>query len=884
MRKAFIVTLALAYLMSGAFAAKKGKPVYERRIFNASRANSAPVINGEFDDPAWQAVDWTGDFVQFQPYGGAAPSQQTAFKILYDDNNLYVAMKLYDTSSDSIEHRLAQKDDDMMMLGDVAGIFIDSYFDHLTAFGFLVSAGGVKADFIWTGDGQNQDLTWDPIWYVKTRIKNDGWNAEMRIPLSQLRFGKSEKQVWGLQLGRVLYRKQEISFWQYIPQDAPGLIHLFGELHGIDGIKPKKQVEIAPYGVASTERFKSESGNPFRTGKGNYYNGGVDGKIGLTNNITMDFTVNPDFGQVEADPSLLNLSAYETFFEEKRPFFVEGKNIYNFQLMGGDGDLSAENLFYSRRIGRQPHGYPHLSSGEYTDMPDFTRILGAAKVSGKTKDGLSIGFLESVTAREKAEIDLDGERRFESVEPLTNYAVGRIQKDYGQGRTSIGGIITSVNRDIENPNLNWLHKSAYTGGLDFSHSWNNRNYNLTIKTYFSQVNGDSTALIRTQRASAHYFQRPDATYLKYDSSRTSLMGNGGRIQVGKIGGGHWQYLAFLTWKTPGLELNDVGYMRTTDEILQIFWVGYRIWEPFSIFRNFSVNVNQWSAWDFGGNNLVKGGNVNFHTQFKNYWRVFSSVNFNSNRRSNALLRGGPSFLTPGSAGMYLNVGSDDRKKLSFNLSGSFNEGFENSSTSKNISGGLTYRPTSTISITLRPKYSAASEELQYVTKTYFNNDERYIFAHINQKVLEMSIRLNVSITPNLNIQYWGQPFIAAGEYSDFKRVTEPHAGTFTDRYHTFDNGEITYDTDGGYYAIDEDLDGNTDYAVGNPDFNFKTFKSNLVLRWEYVPGSNLYLVWSQDRNQFSPAGTMDFGTDLRNLANTHPHNIFLIKLSYRFSL
>lgn len=871
-------------LMTIVSASNKDKPVYEKRTFVAEEAAESPVIDGEFDDPAWQATEWSEEFIQYEPYGGRAPSQQSAFKILFDNNNLYIAIKLFDTQPDSIERRLAQKDDDMFNLGDLAGVFFDSYFDHLTAFGFLVSAGGVKTDFIWTGDGQNQDMTWDPIWYVKTRIKSDGWNAELRIPLSQLRFGKMEDQVWGLQVARVLYRKQEISFWQPIPQDAPGLVHMFGELHGIDNIKPKKQVEIAPYGVASTERFKPEGDNPFRTGKGNYFNAGIDGKIGLTNNITMDFTVNPDFGQVEADPSQLNLSAYETFYEEKRPFFVEGKNIYNFQLMGGDGDLSAENLFYSRRIGRQPHGYPDLQSGEYADLPEFTRILGAAKVSGKTKNGLSIGFLESVTAREKAEIDLDGTRRYESVEPLTNYAVGRVQKDYGQGKTSIGGIITAVNRDIENPNLNYLHKSAYTGGLDFSHSWNNRNYNLTVKTYFSQVNGSPEALLRTQRSSAHYFQRPDATHLKYDSARTSMVGNGGRIQIGKVGGGHWQYLAFLTWKTPGLELNDVGYMRTTDELMQIFWVGYRIWEPFSIFRNFNVNLNQWTAWDFGGNSLVKGGNINFNTQFKNYWRIFSSINLNSNRHSNSLLRGGPSFLMPGSSSFYFNLGSDDRKIISFNLSTGIQSGFEESSQGFNLSGGLTLRPTSTVSLTLRPEYSAGKDVLQYVTKTWFNNEERYIFAHIDQRVLEMSIRLNVSITPNMNIQYWGQPFIAAGSYTDFKRVTNPHGDNFSDRYHTFTGSEISYDANGEYYAIDEDLDGNTDYAIGNPDFNFKTFKSNLVLRWEYVPGSNLYLVWSQDRNQFSPDGTMDFGTDLGRLVDTHPHNIFLIKLSYRFSL
>ncbi|MCD6200757.1 MAG: carbohydrate binding family 9 domain-containing protein [Bacteroidales bacterium] len=881
-RKLLILFFALLISITG-FAKRTEKKI-EKRIYNAVKlTGKPPAIDGKLDDPAWLAGEWDDAFIQLQPYQGRKPSQKTNFKILYDNNNIYIAIKAFDSAPDSIEKRLTPKDD-MDMAGDMVGVMFDSYFDHRTAFVFMVSAGGVKTDYVMSDDGQNEDATWDPIWYVKTHNVTDGWNAEIRIPLSQLRFSKSDKQVWGLEAIRYIYRKQELSLWQLIPNDAPGVVHLFGEMHGIEGIKPKKQLELAPYGVASYEHYEPETGNPFRTGKGHNLNAGLDGKVGLTNNITMDFTVNPDFGQVEADPSQLNLSAYETFYEEKRPFFVEGKNIFNYQLMMGDGDLASENLFYSRRIGRRPQGYPDMGSGDYARIPDATTILGAAKISGKTKNGLSIGILESVTAAEKAEIDHEGSRSYETIEPLTNYTVTRLQKDYGQGKTSIGGIFTSVNRKLDGTSLNYLRKSAYTGGLDFSHSWKNRKYNVSGKVIFSSVFGDTTAMIQTQRSSTHYFQRPDTKHLRLDSSRTSLTGSAGTIQIGKVGGGHWQYIGFLTWKSPGLELNDIGYVQNTDQLLAILWVGYRIWEPFSIFNKINVNYNQWSGWDFDGIHLENGWNVNTFAQFKNYWSFSTSINISGKQVSNSLLRGGPSFVTPGNTGAFLRLGTDNRKKLNFSVNTYQKWGFDQSSRTSHYTLGIHYRPISTFQISLEPKYTNGTDELQYVDHQFFNGEDRYLFAHIHQQVLEMSIRLNLSILPNLNIQFWGQPFIAAGKYTDFKRITSSHADIFTDRFHAFTDNEISYDDENQVYLIDENHDSNTDYYIFNPDFNYKSFKSNLVLHWEFVPGSNLYLVWSQNKNKYDMTGDLHMGNNLKDLLGAYPYNIFLIKFSYRFML
>lgn len=869
----------ITFLMSGNLLAGKFGAV--KRVYETKRVKNELVIDGIINENAWKNVKWQSDFKQSQPHDGANPSQKTSFKILYNNNNVYVAIRAHDTYPDSIETRMTRRDD---IDGDFAGIQLDSYYDLRTAFTFIVSAAGVKMDMIMTNDGENEDMTWDPIWYVKTNIDNEGWTAEMRIPLSQLRFDKSGNQKWGLQVARMLFRKEELTIWQHIPQEAPGWVHLMGELHGLNDLEPKRQIEIAPYTVAKAERFEKIEGNPFATGKSENISAGVDGKIGVTNNLTLDFTVNPDFGQVEADPSEINLTAYETFFEEKRPFFVEGKNIYSYNLMMGDGDMSSENLFYSRRIGRRPQHYPSLEEGEYADIPDNTSILGAAKLSGKTKNGLSIGIMESVAAEEKAEIDLDGERRFETVEPLTNYFVTRLQKDYDKGNTIIGGMFTATNRKNHTEALDHLHKSAYTGGLDFMHQWKEKTYSVSGKFFFSQVNGSPEALLKTQESSARYFQRPDAGYLSVDSSRTSLMGQGGRLQFLKSGGGHFSYGAFLIWKSPGLELNDIGFLRSTDQILQIGWAQYRIWEPFSIFRNFNINVNQWTAWDFGLVNNDKGGNFNFHTQFKNYWSLSTGINFNSQGISNSMLRGGPSMKTPGRINNFFSLRTDNRKKISFNVMTSINRGRYKSSQSNNYSIGVNYKPLKTLSISLQPGYSTNKRDLQYITKEQFNDEDRYIFSSIDQKVLSMSLRINLSLTPTLTIQYWGQPFIAAGNYSDIKYITNTMADDYEDRFHTFTGDEITYYEEDGCYAIDEDLDSEEDYFLGNPDFNVKEFKSNLVARWEYVPGSTVFLVWSQSRDGFDPTGNFALNRNVGDLFDITPHNIFLLKFSYRFGL
>ncbi len=850
----------------------------EKKIYTTKRINStAPVIDGHFNDSIWKIVKWEGDFIQRIPYEGKAPSEKTAFKVLYDDNNIYFAVRAYDDEPKKIVRRMSRRDD---LEGDYLGISIDSYFDNLTAFTFYVSAAGVKKDEVVSNDGDKEDDTWDPIWYVKTAVDDKGWTAEIKIPFTQLRFGKKENQIWGLQVTRNLSRKEEQSMWQLIPRDAAAWVSLYGELHGIKGIKPKRQIEIMPYTLGKLEKFKKEEGNPFANGSSKNASAGLDGKIGITNDMTLDLTINPDFGQVEADPSVVNLTAFETYFEEKRPFFIEGRNIMSFQLTPGDGDFSNNNLFYSRRIGRKPHYYPDTDEDEYVKIPENTSIIGAFKLTGKTKKGLSVAVLESLCSKEKAEIDHFGERSKETVEPFTNYFLGRLQKDYNKGNTTIGAMFTATNRDIKNPDLNFLPQAAYTGGIDFSHFWKDKTYVFSVKTVFSRIKGDSTAIIHAQTSPLRYFQRPDAGYVSLDSNRTTLSGQGGNIGFGKIGNGHFKYYANISWSSPGLELNDMGFQHNADVIFGFLWAQYRIWEPFSIFRRLNVNVNQWGFWDFGFTNTANGGNINFNTQFKNYWHFGTGINIQGEDISNSELRGGPSLKSPGGWSNWFNINTDMRKKLRFEFGVNNYWGYNSHSRMKDFWFGPEYQPNNAVKISVHPSIRFSNDKMQYVTTDDFGMEKRYIFANINQKTIGISIRLNYYITPNFSLQYYGQPFISAGKYTEFKRITSPMANEYSKRFHVFTNDEISYNSDDEQYSVDENNDGTIDYCFDEPNFNFKQFRSNFVARWEYLPGSTLYFVWSQGRTGYSSTDDFAFNSDMHDLFDVFPHNVFLIKVSY----
>jgi len=833
-----------------------------------------PEIDGVITDKAWEHLDWGGDFVEKAPNEGKPPTYQTKFKIGYDDRYLYVAIRAFDGEPDKIEARLTRRDG---FAGDRVNVIIDSYHDKRTAFVFTTTAAGVKGEELATQNGQNWDESWNPIWYTDAVVDDKGWTAEMKIPFTQLRFGNAEEQIWGLNINRTLFREQERSLWQRIPNEVSGFISEAGELHGLKGLKSQKQLEIQPFTVLQYDSYEKEPGNPFRDGSDFSINAGLDAKIGITNDLTLDLTINPDFGQVEADPGAIALDGFQIFFNEQRPFFVENKNIFDFRFANGP-----DNVFYSRRIGRAPQGSANTVDGEFADIPINTSILGAAKFSGKTKDGWSIGVLETITSNEYAEIDNNGNRREQLVEPLTNYFVARVQKDFNERNSYFGGIFTSTNRGNLNEGLDKvLHKSAYTGGLDFRHEWHNRDYFIQSNVVASHVVGSKEAIQETQESLTHLFQRVDASHVEVDPNRTSLTGTGGRVFGGKRGGGNWRYWTGVNWRSPELELNDVGFLRQADEIRQFASLRY-LWQvPTKTYRDASVRLRQLSSFDFEGNyNRMEyslQGNINW---INNWWTELE-LTHKPRIFLNTFLRGGPRWRYSEENFVVFFFGSDQSKKFNFRAGYIHSETKQDNFSFIRYVLGLNYQPFDALSASLTTEFTENPNKTQYVTQVDYNGGKRYVLGNIDQKTLSTTLRLNYSINPNLSIQYYGQPFISRGRYDQFNYVNNAIADDLNERVIWYDNTQIQQNS-AENYLVDEDVDGNIDYEFDNPDFSFVQFRSNLVVRWEYIPGSELFLVWSQGTSGDVGANRSLLGGLNNQILDQPLEDTFLIKATYRF--
>ncbi|MBK7670153.1 MAG: hypothetical protein IPJ24_02010 [bacterium] len=859
-----------------------GSTTVATRSYETRRiAGESPRLDGLVDDPAWNAVEWSGGFVQREPADGAAPSQQSQVKVLYDDKALWFAFRLYDDPATVTPH-LARRD---WFPGDWIEVNIDSRSDERTAYSFTLSLSGSRGDEYISEDGNNWNGNWDPVWEGATNIDAQGWTAEMRIPLSQLRFDPAKPAPWGLQVHRRHFRAGERSTWQNIPRSGNGWVSRFGDLRGIEGLKPGRRVEVLPYLVVQHERQQSEAGNPFRDGSESSITGGLDAKLGLGNDFSLDLTVNPDFGQVEADPSQVNLTAFETFFEEKRPFFIEGADVLNLPLAPAitGGHFTRDRLFYSRRIGRSPSHRPDLADGEFADLPDQTSILGAAKLSGKTAGGLSVGVLESVTARERADITGgDGDRQ-ETVEPLTNYFVGRVAQDLRGGQTVVGGMLTSVARDIEDPHLEFLERRAWAGGLDLLHYFKERNFRLEARVFGSHLRGSEQAILGAQTSPARFYQRPDNDHAEVDSLRTSLSGHSGSVMLTRTGNNtNFMYQVGGAWRSPGFEINDLGYMRVADEINHFAWASYVQRNPAGIFNNLQVNANEWVDWDFGGTRLNRAVNVNTGGQFRGQQGFHLSATRNFGRISNTELRGGPSSRWPGGWEFEGNIRNDERRKVNLAL-GAWNwSRDEDSQDTWAVWSEIGMRPANNLRLSLNPTFERNDDNLQYVETVDAGGSDRYVFGRLEQRTLSLTFRLDWCLTPALTIQYYGSPFVSAGRYGSYKRVLDPRAGALGDRFATYDEADVS-ETDGSY-DVDEDGDGTADYSFARPDFNVRDFNSNLVVRWEYDPGSTLFLVWSQGRSDFIDNGRFSLNDDLDALFGTHPRNVFLVKFNKWFSL
>ena len=832
-----------------------------------------PVIDGKLDDDCWKHGNWAGDYNQYIPNEGAKPTYPTEHNIQYDDKNLYIAFRAYDPEPDKVHRYAAVRDE---IVGDMVGVNFDSYRDYRTGFEFTVTAWGQKVDLV-LFNPTNWDFNWNAVWKTKVGMEDSAWVAEIEVPLSQLRYSNKDEQVWGMHTWRWIDRLQEESNWERQTKTGPGMLYNYGEFIGLKGLKKSRRLELQPFVLGDLKTMKEIPGSPY-TKNGRVWGGnaGLDAKIGVSSNFTVDLTVNPDFGQVESDPSVMNLTAFETFYEEKRPFFLEGLTIFDYKF-------DNQNLFYSRRIGHSPSRSVNGGDQNFVKNPDMTTILSAAKFSGTDSKGLSVGLIQSVTANEYAKItDLNGNESKQIVEPLTSYLVGRIQKGYKAGNTIIGGMFTSTNRFINDEELEFLPTDAFTGGVDLLHHWKDKKFFVNAKLSGSYIKGSAESIKELQESPAHYFQRPGADYLDYDITKTSLSGFGGKVEVGKGSGGHWKYSAALSWLTPGFDLNDIGYMRTADEIENQNEIEYFITKPVSVFRTLSVSFEQRNSWTFNGTSLGSDGEIDFEADFINQWKFEAEAAYHSSDIDTRLLRGGYDVKMPANTEIAFGLQSDPSKKFIAHAEYQYMKGAGNSATAWTFQPGVSVRPFSLLKVGINAEYEENIDELQYITtKSMVESGKRYILGTISQKTLGLTFRVDLNLSPEFSIQYYGSPFISRGRYSELKKITNPEAGNYNDRFAVYQNAVFA---DGKYFLPDFDGGFPVTLEVEDPDFNFHQFRSNLVAKWEYRLGSFIYFVWSGERTGNNGFANASFGDSFGYLRKVFPNNIFLIKLNYWFSL
>ena len=864
-------------------------------------------IDGRLDEAVWGSAVPITRLTQIDPEEGEAATQPTEVRFLYDDDALYVAAALFD--SRPVTTRLARRDTGIPD-SDFFVVLIDSYHDHQTAYRFATNPSGVKQDGIVAdqrlgrrgagGPGNTGDTSWDPVWDVATVVTGEGWLVEMRIPFSQLRFSPDADQLWGVQVERMINRNQEQAVFSFTPELERGGVPRYGHLSGISSINSGRRLEVLPYVGMSAEYVQQSSSslvdfsNPFRSGSDYFGRAGLDLKYRLGSNLTLDATINPDFGQVEVDPAVINLTAFETRFEERRPFFVEGADIFQFARGGSSGTTGAPpQVLYSRRIGRGPQG-SMSSDAVFSDVPISTTILGAAKVTGRVGNGWSVGILEALTGREFAPwVDDAGAEDETVVEPLSNYFVGRLRRDLRSGQTQIGMMATSVSRDVgSGPVAESLPSSAYVGGVDVVHEWSNRTWRVNAALVSSYVEGSAAAMISKQRSSARYYQRPDATHVGVDSMATSLSGHYAMVDLGKQAGSVQGKLAFVS-EGPGYEVNDVGFHSQADRLIISTDLAYVQPRPGDHLRSWRQGASPDFVWNSAGDRLLTSFNVTSSWQWLNYWGGSVRFQYHFSSLDDRLTRGGPLTHSPGSYSGNVSLNSDSRKDLGVRARYSWQAGEEGS---RRNSGSIdfTYSSGENLQLGFAPSVTQSYSEAQYVatigdplaTDTF---EYRYIFAPIRQTTVSFETRLNVTVSPTLTFELYLQPLISSGQYGRLKELRAPRTFEFL-RYGE-DKGTMLRQDD-GTYLVDPDGRGAAEpFVVDDEDFNVRSLLGNAVLRWEWSPGSTLFLVWQQTRSlrvegsQFDAAGAqgtgdLDFGHDSAELFKLRPDNVFLIKVNY----
>ncbi len=874
-------------------------------VAGAVRRDGPVILDGKLDDAAWNAATPITKFTQSQPHEGEPATQRTEIRILFDDAALYIGARVYDSlGSKGIRAPLARRDQLLDANGnngsfnslttDKIVVVLDPYHNHIDRAWFEINPAGVK------GDQFDGDPSWDPIWEAATHVDSLGWTAEMRIPFSQLRFSRDTAQTWGMQVWRYADRLNEQDMWAFWKASEAGGPAYFGHLTGLRiGAQPR-QFELLPYVLSGLHSEYAAPNNPFRSSTTKNLSAGLDLKYLLTSNLTLDATVNPDFGQVEVDPATINLSAYETYYDEKRPFFVSGNSAFDF---GGAScnfcsNFSGLGLFYSRRIGRAPQLNSYVDGiSAFDDLPRTTSIVSAAKITGRTAGGITVGILDALTNKETAQYVTTpgGPTLSQTVEPLSNYFVARAKKDLREGATTIGGMVTSVGRQMNDTLLSdRLRSHAEAAGLDWDHRWSHRDYDWMGSLAASNVAGSPEAIGLTERSSAHYFQRPDRRVTSdglfgaaYDPTATSLRGYGLYSRLAKTSG-NWNWETAQNWRSPGFEVNDVSYLDRAD----YKWMNFNVlrnWTlPGSWYRSAAVLVGGQQQFNYDGDRTDEQAQTFAQVTFPNYWRLRSFYIYHPAVLDDKLTRGGPVVMRSGYKVAMGQISTDPRSRAVFDISVQGGPSVGDRGSQLQIAPGIALKPASSVFISLTPTFASNGDAAQYVTAetdptaTAFYG-RRYVFAYLKAQTWSLDTRVNWTFTPDLTLQLYAQPYFSSGDYSSFREFAAVR--TIKKSVYGKDAGTIirtpATSTTGATYTVDPDGAGPAaPFTFGDPNFAYRSLIGNAVLRWEYRPGSTVFFVWTQTRSGTNDVGNFDFTRDRVALMSDRPTNVFQIKVNY----
>ena len=873
-------------------------------IFAAQRDGEIR-IDGRLDETSWAATAPANLVVQGEPVEGAPVEEPTEVRVLFDDQALYIGAIMHDREPQRIGDQLVRRDEGGQY--DYFELSLDPNNDRRTGYRFRVSAAGVQRD-VYMYDDVREDDAWDGVWESAVHRDSTGWSAELRIPLSQLRYDDADTvQSWGVNFSRRRLVSNERSYFALESRVSHGKVSVFGRLKGLLLARGARRIELRPYALTNARTAPSAVGDPFFDGSEMGTRAGIDLRYGLGAAYTLDVSINPDFGQVEVDPAVVNLSAFETFFREKRPFFVEDAQVFDFTLSG-----RTNRLFYSRRVGGKPHGSAP-SGSDFREIPTQTTILGAAKLTGRTPGGLSVGALAALTGRENglAYDSSIGRTQF-TVEPRSQYGAVRLQQDFQEGGSQVGVIVTAMNRALpSDSSFDFLTSNAYSAGIDFEHNWGgprSRNWALWGYVAGTLIKGSPTALLRVQRASNHYFQRPHATRVSVDSAATSMSGVDWRLQFERRSAKHWTGSVWIAEVTSGFEVNDLGFSQSGERLDGGARLGYRAITPGKLFQSYRFSLStfhnfrhealddvfSWSSWQRAHKTGAFATSANF--QFLNYWGLNLSGFYSPQSQSDVATRGGPLMLDPATASFTIRGNTDRRRTLTLQPTVTY---------MKRLKGGyrwrtqlgVSLRPTPSWEIELGPSYGAELEPAQYVTTTedvgYAPTfGRRYLFADLERRSFSVVTRVNVAFTPKLTLQLYAQPLLSTGDYLTYKQLQQAESFDFD----VFEEGESVVGEEqvsctGGRTCVSEgrryvdlDADGATDLSFSDKDFNLRSLRMNIVLRWEYRPGSTVFLVWQQSRSSRENSGSFDFGRDLSSLWEADPENLFILKFTYWLGL